>query len=62
MNSSVHFYDINKSIIVLDEGATQTLDDTTLTAEPKYPVHFTQSGMKFVLSLHCNGSKTFLMY
>ena len=31
-----------------------------LTAEAKYPINFTQSGKRFVLSLHCNGSNSFL--
>ena len=31
-----------------------------LTAEAKYPVHFTQSWKRFVLSLHYNGSNSFL--
>ena len=39
---------------------TRGLDDTTLTAETKYPINFTQSGKRFVLSLHCNGSNSFL--
>ena len=36
------------------------LHDTTLTAEAKYPNNFTQSGKRFVLSLHYNGSNNFL--
>ena len=36
------------------------LDDTTLTAEAKYPISFTQSRKRFVLSLHYNGSNSFL--
>ena len=31
-----------------------------LAAEAKYPINFTQSGKRFVLSLHCNGSNSFL--
>ena len=42
------------------EGPTQGLQDTTLTAEAKYPINFTQSGKRFVLSLHYNGSNSFL--
>ena len=30
MSSSVHIYDKNKVILILDEGPTQGLDDTTL--------------------------------
>ena len=46
------------NILILGEGPTQ--DDTTLVAKTKYPINFTQSGKRFVLSLHCNESKSFL--
>ena len=36
MNSSVHIKNKNKDIIILGEGRTQGLDDTTLTAKVKY--------------------------
>ena len=32
----------------------------TLTEEAKYPINFTQSGKRFVLYLHYNGSNGFL--
>ena len=54
MSSSVHVDNKLKDILILGEGPTQRLDDTTLIAE----VNFTQSG--FVLSLHYNGSNSFL--
>ena len=38
----------------------QGLDHTTLTAEAKYPINFTQPRKIFVLSLHSNGSNSFL--
>ena len=59
MSSSVHI-DKNKIILILGEGPTQGLDDTKLTAEAKHPINFTQSGKRFVLSLHYNGSNSFL--
>ena len=43
-----------KYVLILGKGSTQVLDDTTLTAEAKYPIIFTQSGTKFVLSLQYN--------
>ena len=46
--------------LILGEGPTQGLDDTTLTAEAKYPINFTQSGKRFVVSLHYNVSNSFL--
>ena len=60
MSSSVHFDNKGKDILILGEGPTQGLDDTTLTAEAKYPINFTESGKRFVLSLHYNGSNSFL--
>ena len=44
----------------LDDTTTQGLDDTTLTAEAKYPINFIQPHKRFVLSLHCNESNSFL--
>ena len=60
MSSSVHVDNKEKDILILGEGPTQGLDDTTLTAEAKYPINFTQSRKRFVLSLHYNGSNSFL--
>ena len=36
-----------KSILILGGGPAQELDDTTLTAEAKYSINFTQSGKGF---------------
>ena len=44
------------------EGPTQGLKDMTLTAEAKYPINFKQSRKRFVLSLHYNGSNSFLFF
>ena len=52
MSSSVHVDNKNKDILILGEGQTQGLDYTTLTAEAKYPIIFTQPNKRFVLSLH----------
>ena len=49
-----------KYILILGEWPTQGLDDTTLTAEAKYPINFTILRKKVVLSLHYNKSKKFL--
>ena len=49
-----------KDILILGDGPIQGLHDTTLTAEAKYPINFTQSRKKFLLSLHFNGSNSFL--
>ena len=60
MSSSVYIDNKHKDILILGEGTIQGLDDTTLTAEAKYPINFTQSGKRFVLSLHSNTSDSFL--
>ena len=41
MSSSVHVDNKNKVILVLGEGTTQGLDDTTLITAAKYPINFT---------------------
>ena len=58
--SSVHIGNKNKDILILAEGLTQRSDDTTLTAEAKHSINITQSGKRFVFSLHYNGSNSFL--
>ena len=57
---SVHIDNKNQDILILCEGPTQGLDDTTLKAEAKYAIRSTQSGKRLVLSLHYNGSNSFL--
>ena len=52
MGSSVHIDNKGKDILILGEGPTQGLDDTTLTAEAKYSINFPRSQRKFSLSLH----------
>ena len=59
MSSSVHVDNKGKDILILGERPTQGLDDRTLTAEAKCPISFTQSGKRFVVSLHSNGSNSF---
>ena len=53
-------YNLEKNILVPGEGLTQGLNDTKITAEANYPTNFTRSGRRFVLSLHYNGSNSFL--
>ena len=59
MRSSVHSDNKGKNILVLGEGPTLGLDDTTLTAEAISPISFTHPN-KILLSLHYNGSNSFL--
>ena len=56
MSSAVHIDNNEKDILILGEG----LDDTTLIAEARYPINFTQPRKRFVLSLHYNSSNSFL--
>ena len=44
---SLHIDNENKYILILGEGATQGLDNTTLTPETKYPINFTRSRKRF---------------
>ena len=60
MGSPVHIDNKNKDILILGEGTTQGLNDTKLTAEAKYTIDFTQPNKSFVLSLHYNGTNSFL--
>ena len=60
MSSSVHFNNKGKDMLILGEGSTQGLEDSTLTGEGKYAINFTWSGKRFVLSLHYNGSFLFV--
>ena len=49
-----------KHILILGEGHTQVLDDTTLTAEKKYSINFTKSRKKFCFKLRYNGANSYL--
>ena len=49
-----------KNILILGKGATQGLNHTRLKAETLYSINFTRPGIKFGLSLHFNGSDSFL--
>ena len=55
MSSSVHIKNKNKDILILSEAPPQGLDNTTLTAEAKYPIKFTRSVKRLILSLRYNG-------
>ena len=59
VSSSVHIDNKRKDILILGKGPTKGLNDTTLTAEAKF-THFTHPTKRFVLSLHYNGSNSFL--
>ena len=60
MSSSAHIGQKNKNVLVFGEGPTQELHDSMITTEAKYPNNFTQSGKRFVLSLHYIGRNILL--
>ena len=60
MSSSVHVDNKKKYILILGEGPTQRLDGTTLTAEKKYLINFTENNKKFSFSLHYIGANSYL--
>ena len=59
-SSSVHAHNKRKHILILGEGPTEGLRDASITAEAKYSINFLRSQIKFCLSLHRNGSNSFL--
>ena len=61
MSSSVHIDNKKKDILIVGEGPKQELEDTTLTAEAKYPMNFTQLRKRFVLSLQYKGRVSYLL-
>ena len=54
-----HIDNKGKDIVILGEGPTQGLDDTTSAVEAKNFINFTQSGKRLVLSIHYNESIIF---
>ena len=59
MSSSAHVDNKKKDILVLEKGPTQRLENT-LTAEKIYLINFTVTKKKFSLSLHYNGTNSYL--
>ena len=59
MSSSVHIDNKKKDILVLGKGPTQGLEHT-LTAKKMYSINFTVTKEKFCLSLHYNGTNSYL--
>ena len=60
MSSSIHSTNKTKSSLVLGKDFVQGLDDTTIYAEKLYSINFTKTNTKFWLSLHYNGSNSYL--
>ena len=56
----MHIDNKRKNSLVLGKGLARGLDNTTLTTEALYPINFTESEKRFVLSLHYNRRDSFL--
>ena len=61
MNSSAHIDNKGKDILILGKGPTQGLGEDSLTAEKMYSINFCKYTVKFCLSLHYNGSNSYLL-
>ena len=59
-SSSVHVDNKKKDILVLGKGPTQGLEHTLTTKKIMYSINFTVTRKNFCLSLHCNGSHSYL--
>ena len=59
MSSPAHIDNKKKDILILGKGPTQGLEHT-LTAEKMYSINFTVTKKKFCLSLHYNGTNSYL--
>ena len=55
----MHIDDKGKDTLIFRKRTTQGLN-YILTAEAEYSINFTRPGIKFCLSLHYNGSNSFL--
>ena len=60
MSSSVQANNKIRSILLLGQGFTQGLDNTTIYAEKMYSINFTENSKKFYLSLNNNGADSYL--
>ena len=59
MSSSTKIDNRKKDILILGRGPTQGLEHT-LSAEKMYSINFTVTKKKFCLSLHYNGTNSYL--
>ena len=59
MSSFAHIKNKKKEILVVEIGRTQRLEHA-VTTEKIYSINFTVTKKKFCLSLHCNGTNSYL--
>ena len=60
MSYSVYVDNKGKDILIFGKGPTQGLGEHSLTAAKMYPISFTDHRKKCCLSLHYNGSNSYL--
>ena len=60
MSPSVHVDNKKKDILIIGKGPTQGLGENSLTAEKMYSINFMVKRKRFCLSLHYNGSNSYL--
>ena len=60
MSSSIHNTNKTRNISLMGKDFIQGIDDTTIYAEKNFKTNFTDPGNKFVLSLHYNGTNSYL--
>ena len=60
MSSSTNTAKKEKDILIFGKGPIQGLGEYSLSAEKMYSVNFTKTNTKFCLSLHYNGSNSYL--
>ena len=56
----MHIHNKRKNSLVLGKGLARGLHNATETTEALYPINFTESEKRFLLSLHYNGRDSFL--
>ena len=61
MSSSGHVDDRKGDILILGKGPMEGLDNTTVTKEKEYAIHFSEQQKKFCLSLHDKGGNSYLL-
>ena len=60
MNSSPHIDNKRKDILILGKCPTQALGEHSLTGEKLYSINFTKEKTNFCLTLHYNGTNSYL--
>ena len=60
MSSSPHVDNKGKDTLILGKGPTQRLGEYSLIAQKMYSINFTVNRKKFSLSLHYNGTNSYL--